>query len=244
MAREDRLAEFPTTHATYLTACLDDGGDCALRDAGVHLMARYARPLAAYARASRLARVDEPDELVHGFLAARVGDARFLGEWRASGMPLRRWMLNGLLFHARGVVRYRAREAARRGEGGDGRGGRFDYGALVDREAPDAERAFERAWAFALVEAACRAAAASLESEGRGRAYACFHRHFFDGAGYAEIAAEIGADARTVASEIRLATRRARAEAEAMLRDELGAADPAAIAAELGRIRALTGWPA
>ena len=29
-----------------------------------------------------------------------------------------------------------------------------------------------------------------------------------------------------------------------MLRDELGTADPAAIAAELGRIRALTGWPA
>ena len=37
MAREDRLAEFPTTHATYLTACLDDGGDGALRDAGVRV---------------------------------------------------------------------------------------------------------------------------------------------------------------------------------------------------------------
>ena len=51
-----------------------------------------------------------------------------------------------------------------------------------------------------------------------------------------------GIDETTVASEIRLATRRARTEAEAMLRDEIGTADGRAIAAELGRVRELTGW--
>ncbi len=237
MAREDRLAEFPTTHATYLTACLDDGRAEAVREAGVHLMARYARPLAAYARASRLARVDEPDELVHGFLAARAGDARFLAGWRESGLPLRRWMLNGLLFHARGVVRDRARDKTRRDAPAA-------LDAMPDHAASDAERAFERAWALALVEAACRVAREALEREGRGRAYRCFHRHLFDKASYATIAGELAIDETAVASEIRLATRRARAEAEAMLRDELGTADPAAIAGELARIRTLTGWPA
>lgn len=233
MSSRDALADFPTTHATWLATRIDDGGDLALREARVHLMQRYRDALVAYAANSRLANIDEPDELVHGFFAAKSADPRFLSEWRASGMPLRRWMLNGLFFHARGVVRDRARESARR-----------DHSAtdLLHATSPDAERSFERAWALALVEAACRAAHASLAADGRERAYDCFHRHFFDSLGYAQLAAEHRIDETTAASEIRLATRRARAEAEALLRDELGTADADAIAAELARVRELTGW--
>lgn len=226
------LADFPTTHATFLTVCLEKATAQSISDARNHLMLRYRAPLVAYAAQSRLSTVDEPDELVHAFFAAKVADPRFLAEWRTSGMALRRWMLNGLVFHARGVVRDRAREAAR--------GGEISPEALPS-DAPGAERAFERSWALALVEAACRAVHEALDAEGRARAYDCFHRHFFDSVGYAQLAAELGVGETTVASEIRLATRRVRAEAESMLRDELGTADDRAIAAELARVRELTG---
>ena len=189
--------------------------------------------MVAYAAHSRLAHIDEPDEFVHGFFAARAAEAGFLADWRESGLPLRRWMLNGLVFHARGVVRDRARDAARREQA---------HADLLRDSSVDAERAFERAWALGLVEAACRAAHASLEAEGRGRAYDCFHRHFFDSVGYGRLAAEHGIEAKAVASEVRLATRRARAEAEAMVRAEIGTADERAVAAELARVRELTGW--
>ena len=233
MSSRDMLADFPSTHATWLVTRIEDGGEISLREARVHLMRRYRDALVAYAASSRLANIDEPEELVHGFFAAKSGDARFLGEWRLSGLPLRRWMLNGLIFHARGVVRDRARDSARRQEAS---------AELLAAPIPDAERTFERAWALALVEAACRAAHAGLSADGRERAYDCFHRHFFDSVGYARLASEHGVDEKTVASEVRLATRRARAEAEALLRDELGTADKQSIAAELVRVRELTGW--
>jgi hypothetical protein len=233
MSTRDVLGDFPSTHATWLVTRIDDGGEVALREAALHLMERYRAPLVAYAGQSRLATIDEPDELVHGFLAAKSADPRFFADWRASGLPLRRWMLNGLMFHARGVVRDRSRETARRAQ---------TPADMLPSSSVDAERAFERSWAFALVEAACRAAHASLTREGRGRAYDCFHRHFFDSVGYARLASDHGIDETTVASEIRLATRRTRTEAEALLRDEIGTADERAIAAELGRVRELTGW--
>jgi DNA-directed RNA polymerase specialized sigma24 family protein len=227
------LEDFPTTHATFLTVCLDTATAQSLSDARNHLMVRYRAPLVVYAAQSRFATVDEPDELVHGFFAEKVADARFLADWRASGLPLRRWMLNGLVFHARGVLRDRARENART----DG----APPEALLSNT-PDAERAFERAWALALVEAACRTAHTALAADGRARAYDCFHRHFFDGVSYAQLAVECGLSESAVASEVRLAMRRVRAEAESMLRDEVGTADERAIAAELARVRELTGW--
>lgn len=235
MSSRDALGDFPTTQSTWLITRIDDGGADALREARVHLMERYRTALVAYAANSRLATIDEPDELVHGFFAAKAGDPKFLRDWRASGLALRRWMLNGLVFYARGVVRDRARHAARLDDA------RPEH---VDDPSPRAQQAFDRAWALALVEAACRAAHTALAAEGRERAYDCFHRQVFEGVGYARLAADHGCDETTVASEIRLATRRVRAEAESMLRDELGTADAGVIADELARVRALTGWPA
>lgn len=233
MSSRDVLGDFPSTHATWLATRIEDGGREAVREAALHLMERYRAPLVAYAAHSRLAQIDDPDELVHGFLAAKSADPRFLADWRDSALPLRRWMLNGLVFHARGVTRDRGRESGRRAHAA---------AEALPSKAPDAERAFERAWALALIESACRHAHAALATEGRGRAYDCFHRHFFDGVPYEQLSAQHGVDRTTIASEIRLVTRRVRAKAESMLRDELGTADPAAIAAELARVRDCTGW--
>jgi hypothetical protein len=78
-------------------------------------MARYAAPLAVFVRGSSLARLGEPAEIVNGFLASRLSDARFLEAWAASGMRLRRWLMNGILFYGQGLARDRARAEARGG---------------------------------------------------------------------------------------------------------------------------------
>jgi hypothetical protein len=227
----DVLSNFPTTHATWLATRIDDGGVDAMREARVHLMERYRSPLLVYAATSRCRSVDEPSELVHDFFAAKVGDAQFLAQWQASAKPLRQWILNGFIFHVRGVVRDRVRDAMHLA--------RHDARHL--ESSTDAEDMFERAWAFALVESACRKAQLLLAHEGRARAYDCFHRHFFDGREYAQLATEHGVDASVIAADIRHAMRRTRAATESILREELGSADPHLIAAELERIRALTG---
>ena len=53
MSSRDVLADFPSTHATYLATRIDDGGEAALREARVHLMQRYRAALVAYASHSR-----------------------------------------------------------------------------------------------------------------------------------------------------------------------------------------------
>lgn len=215
-----------------------------MREVRVHLMERYRSPLLVYAATSRCRSVDEPSELVHDFFAAKVGDAQFLAQWQASAKPLRQWILNGFIFHVRGVVRDRVRDAMRRGASTNAmHHARHDarHDAIHLESSTDAEDMFERAWAFALVESACRAAQLLLAHEGRARAYDCFHRHFFDGREYAQLATEHGVDASVIAADIRHAMRRTRAATESIVREELGSADPHLIAAELERIRALTG---
>jgi hypothetical protein len=68
-------------------------------------MTRYREPLLAYARGSTLRQLAEPDELVHGFFASFLGRPGSLERWAESGTRLRRWMMNGLVLHARGLRR-------------------------------------------------------------------------------------------------------------------------------------------
>ena len=111
---------FPTTQATWCETLLDArvAGATrarALEDMRVALMARYAGPLAVFVRGSSLSKFGEPAEIVNGFFASRLSDARFLEAWAASGMRLRRWLMNGILFYGQGLARDRARAAARGG---------------------------------------------------------------------------------------------------------------------------------
>ena len=96
---------FPTTQ---LTALLEDlrtlDGDTRRARFAESIMARYAQPLEIYARGSSLREIAEPAELVHGFFAHALADHAFLERFLASGMRLRRWLMNGLL---RGANRLR-----------------------------------------------------------------------------------------------------------------------------------------
>jgi len=225
---------FPTTQATWCETLLDArvAGAAraqALEEMRAALMARYASPLAVFVRGSSLARLGEPAEIVNGFLASRLSDARFLEGWAASGMRLRRWLMNGMLFYGQGLARDRARAEAR--------GGAVEPRELDRREGDGAtaEADFERAWALAVVREATARAEAQLEVEGRGVDFEIFRRHAIDGQPYAVFAREVGRSEQQCAGATRLVAQRVRAALAEVLREE-GVAE-GELDAEIARVR-------
>ena len=217
---------FPSTHATWIDAQLtiaEDGdraagsGDAigraraeSARDAlRRHVMERYTPALTTYVSTPELRRVGERDELVSGFYARTMADHSFFVRWRQSGMPLRRWLMNAMAFHCRGVVR----DAQR-----DGRRSVDADAAEIATRMPSGELdpadAFDRAWALALSNEAYAMVQADLAARGRGEDDSVFRMHVVDGLTYAQVAARTGRTeaeclntARRVAAALRAAVR-------------------------------------
>lgn len=227
-------ARFPTTQATWISLQLDAiedappepraAGERALRE---HVMRRYYEPLSGYLATTSYRDIDAPAAVVAGYFVERLADAGGLRAWRRSGLPLRRWLVNGLLFWARSELR-RRRARRRREVALDGAGG-----ALVDGAAtPDA--VFEREWARALVAGACEVVERELHAAGATDRWEIFARHVLDGRSYDEIARERGclpADARNATRMVRARIDRALGR---MLREE--GLPSAEIAEEIRRI--------
>ena len=195
---------FPSTHGTWILSRLDEmrgGGDmarAALDELNGHVMRRYAQPLAAYVRTSSLRSDEEPDELVNAFFASRLSRDGYLVQWRESGLPLRRWLVNGMLLHARERARSRrmASGEAERVAGADP--------SALERHEPSAYETFEREWARHVLSEAAMRAEQQLVSEGRADAWHAFKRHVIDGVPYSSIAEGLaGGDATRAANEAR-----------------------------------------
>jgi len=216
MSDSGRESAFPTTHATWIAGQLEQGA--AGRDAvHAHLMQRYAAPLRAYVLGSSIRRIDDADALVNGFFVSRLARENYVSAWQASGLPLRRWLVNGLLLHARERER-ELRRAAR-----DAAGGAVDAsmaspcvgcacasaagcsGAGEIGLEPAAFESFERAWSRALLADACTLAEQELAAENDSDAWEAFRRHHLDGLEYAEIAQQL----RITPAEARTRARRA-----------------------------------
>lgn len=206
-------AEFPTTHATWIAAQLARG-EQGVAEVHDHIMRRYAAPLRAYIGASSLRTVDDADALVNGFFVTRLSRGDSLDKWRGSALPLRRWLVNGLLLHAR----ERIREQRKAGGGCEGCacGSPCDAVESIGLE-PSAFEQFERAWSRALLGDACSLAQRELVAEGDGDAWEVFRRHFLDGIEYADI----GTQLRISAAEARTRARRASERLEGALRQLL-----------------------
>jgi DNA-directed RNA polymerase specialized sigma24 family protein len=168
---------FPTTHATWLIERISRAPD----EARAHIMSRYHEPLCAYVRASTLRTLDEPAEIVNDFLASRVGDVSYLERWSGSGMQLRRWLVNGLITHARN----RAQTEARR------RNARVEIDPAVVAEAPEsgALLALERAWAMRVMIEAHDRVRSEFDADGKAAWWELFRLHSVQGLGYAQAAA-------------------------------------------------------
>ncbi|MEY2716963.1 MAG: hypothetical protein RIT24_3306 [Planctomycetota bacterium] len=203
-------AEFPTTHATWIAAQLSRG-EAGRTEVTDHVMRRYAAPLRAYVLGSTLRALDDADALVNGFFVSRLSRGDYLGKWQESALPLRRWLVNGLLLHAR----ERMREMRKSSGGCEGCacGTGCESVDAIGLE-PSAFESFERAWSRALLGDACSLAQRELVAEGDGDAWEVFRRHYLDGLEYADI----GLQLRITAAEARTRARRASYRFERALR--------------------------
>ncbi len=166
---------FPTTQSTWLFDRVARAPD----EARAHVLARYFEPLCAYARASSLRALGEPAEIVNDFLTARLADSDYLARWSVSGIPLRRWLANGLLTHARNRALAEARRARH--------GGSVDPAELermTTTHATDALLALERAWAVRTVTEAHERVHSELIAEGRASWWELFRLHGVQGMSY------------------------------------------------------------
>ncbi len=229
---------FPTTQLTWLQTHVGTGETAAARAESANkarqfVMERYAEPLAVFVRGSSLGRVSETSEIVNGFFAARLSDGAFLEAWSSSGMRLRRWLMNGILFYGQGLIRDNARSATRSTS--------VDPRELDRRVALNSfgEIDFEKAWALTVVREATARAEEQLRREGRGDDYEIFRRHAIEGQPYAMLAAELKKSAQQCASATRLVAQRVRAHLATLLREE-GVAE-AEIEDEIRSVRELIG---
>lgn len=206
-------AMFPTTHATWLS----DRIARAPSEARMHVLANYFDPLCAYVRASGNLRVlGEPADLVNGFFAARVADPSYLVRWSTSGVPLRRWLANGLLLHARNTA-LAARRRAARVDGTDVSELQQNARLRAADHETDALLALERRWAVRTVTEAHEQIRTELCSEGRGDWWELFRLHSIQGKTYLEACASTSIPLTSASSVNRQVVDRLRAAIVAIL---------------------------
>lgn len=169
-----------------------------------HVMSRCFEPLRAYVQGGGWRGFGESADLVNGFFASRLDKPDYLLQWRESGLPLRRWLMNGLLLHLHERARAE-RRMLRRAEPCDP--GPLERVAGAMDHAPEAERAMDRAWADAVVQAAVRDTVQALEQSGRAQAWATFRRHFVEGAAHDAIARETGVSVKELKAHAKLVQR-------------------------------------
>jgi hypothetical protein len=205
---------FPTTQATWIVEA-SRGDDSRLGELAARIIERYAQPLEAYAQGSTLREIAEPRDIVHAFLVAKFASPAatraYLAAWNASGLSLRRWMMNGLLLHARGIVRDAQRSRERSFDGAE---------RTVASNASTAEDIFERAWAQAILAEACVQVELTLAAEGRDRAWRVFRVHSIDGRAYSELEEEFGLSRQQMADLVRGVTAKLRTRVRELLDEE------------------------
>jgi DNA-directed RNA polymerase specialized sigma24 family protein len=213
---------FPTTRATWLLERIGDAAPtrfetaAALREAREHVMRRYYEPLSAYLSATSYRDVDAPAALVAGFFVDRLGDDAYLVAWKSSGLPLRKWLVNGLLFWMRTEVRRRRRALERESSWSMSEG--IVQPAADEGAGPDA--IFEREWARSIVSDACEVVQERLVAEGASDRWQIFRRHVLDGLSYDDVAREMACDAREVRNACRVVRARLEAAIIELLRAE------------------------
>ncbi len=189
---------FPQTMRTWIGDRLREGG--AGRSAiNRHLMEVYFHPLKVYFLGTRDRWLGDADDIVQGFFADRLSRESFVEDWLASGLPLRRWLCNGLCFYLKELRRARMR---------DGRDA-----ALVGERAADSddpERAMDRAFVAQVVRRALIEAEARCADEGLGEHWMIFERHTIEGRSYQDLERETGIPAARQVVMNRTASKRFR----------------------------------
>jgi hypothetical protein len=216
---------FPTTAYDELTPLIEAGDP--QRHASRHIMDRYYEPLQAYICGLPLRVLGEPDDLVRSFFASRLSRADYLRNWSASGLPLRRYLMNGISFHLRELLRERVRCKTLP---------IVDESILVSKSLR-ADELFERAWALSILSDACTASRDAMAADGRSNAWRIFDAHYLRGESFVALALREGVSPQRLAAEARFVIRRVERVLQSMLSDEgIPTTD---LAAEVARIQGL-----
>ena len=85
---------------------------------------------------------------------------------------------------------------------------------------PDGERAMDRAWAEAVVQAAVRDTVQELDRAGRAQAWLAFRRHFVEGVAYDALARETGDTVKSLKAQTKLVQRWLRASIGRVLQQD------------------------
>jgi len=200
--RRQKTDVFPATASTWLAQRLDEG-EAGLASARTHVMDVYRFPLMVYIRGSSFRRLGEPEDLVAGFFADRLGRDDFLHQWIESGRPLRRWLLVALKYFLLEQARGNKRSSMGSLGGGD------DWVASSSGD-ENPGVAFNREAGRRLVAEAMRRAAEALEAEGMKDHWEVFVLHHVEGKAYEQVCEAYKVDARRAAVMTRTAARRFR----------------------------------
>ena len=203
--QDDRLGtmkidHFQSTLGTWILQELAKGPQGRL-NVNQHVMETYAWPLKVYFMGSSWRGVGEPDDILNGFFASRLSMEQFFAKWSASGLRLRRWLMNSLLFYLK-ELRHVRHDAPLSDE-------------IVDdsnESSQDPASQFDREAAIAFVRQALVRTEAHLTDEGMQAHYRMFLRHHLDGAGLRDVSSEFGIDAARAGVMVRTARRRFEAE--------------------------------
>lgn len=202
LAPSPRPDHFPPTLRTWLCGVVGQG-DGGAKEAARHVMEVYAWPLSVYYRGSTFRWLGEPDDVVRGFFADRLGREEFFERWLDSGRRLRHWLIVAFKHYLYETSRSRRRD------------GRIAGGsAIEDSSSPDSrDEALDGFWretARSVVAVAMERAEASCAADGLREHWEVFRRHMVDGASYAQIEVEQGVPATRAAVMARTAGNRFR----------------------------------
>jgi len=202
---------FPATQRGWLVAQLGQGSQGISR-INAYVMETYTEPLGNYVAGSSFRSLGTPKDLVSGFFASRLAQSAYFEKWIASGLPLRRWLINGFLFFLQEEARRRKAERI------DTFSGESSVEPVAD--ATSAGDEFDRVWAASMVRSAASSARDRCVQEGFETHWDMFEKHFVGGASYADIAESFSVTGGQAASMVRTASIRFRqAVVDLLLKD-------------------------
>lgn len=174
---------FPATQLSWIDERLEQG-EQGRSDVNRHIMELYRFPLSVYYLGTRDRWLGDVDEVINGFFADRLARTQFLGDWRASGLKLRQWLINAFCFYLRELKRARRRDA---------------HEDMVQADemsiVPSLAKQFDKALVSAMVRKAMNAAQQDCEKAGLAAHWQVFVLHFCHGRPYDQFAGDLGVDA-------------------------------------------------
>lgn len=191
---------FPSTAQAWIEAQLELG-ELGRAEVNRHIMETYSLPLSIYYRGGWRGRHGEPDDVIAGFFADRLGRGAFFQQWLGSGLRLRVWLRNAFSFYMKEVLR-----GVRR----DSRILTLAPEVDIGDNSSSVDQLMEQAFARSIVQRALRITRDECRRAEQMRHWEVFCLHFLEGKSYPEIAnSEVTASQAAVL--VRVVVRRFRA---------------------------------